>query len=241
MAPELARPKLVDQSWLPEFLSAKGFTRTSPTEFGNGRATLRFDGHTLIAVPADGTKSWRSDLKEASSEAIRTLLDIFLAASSFLSQAELDRRAGRQRVAEDSLRKITESIRDFPETHSGQQLRRFLWSLFNGHHVLNLWKLKDVLDSQHNQAVTEVLTAWMQGHVPESSLRSALTDSGEMARWDSVRLNTPESCRLEDAREAVNDLLRSTAPGNPHTRLARSNSLLQEVADHLRQAEKSGR
>ena len=238
MAAELALPKLVDQSWLAEFLAAKGFTRTSPTSFGNGRATLQFDGHTLVAVPGDGSKSWRSDLKAASSEAIRALFDAFLAAPAFLSQAELDLRAGKQRVAGESLRTITESIRDFPNTHSGQELRRFLWSLFNGHHVLNLWKLKQVLDSRHNQAVTEALTAWMQGHVPESSLRSALTDSGEMDRWDSAHLNTHEKRRLEDARTAVNELVRSTRPGNPHTHLARADSLLQEVADSLRQAEK---
>lgn len=240
MAPELARPKLVAQPWLSEFLSTKGFTRTSPTSFGNGRATLEFDGHNLVAIPGDGTKSWRSDLKEASGEAIRALLDTFLTAPSFLSQAELDRRAGRQYVAEQSLQTITETIRDFPETHSGQQLRRFLWSLYNGYHVLNLWKLKDVLDSHNNKAVTEVLTGWMQGHVPESSLRRALTDSGEMARWDSTHLTSAENRRLEDARDVVNDLLRSTLPGNPQTNLAKADGLLREVLDHLRQAEKSG-
>src|SRR5471030_242622 len=108
MATELAPPKLVDQSWLSEFLSAKGFARTSPTSFGNGRATLQFDGHSLVAVPGDGSKSWRSDLKAASSDAIRGLLDAFLAAPAFLSQGELDQRACKQRIAGESLRTITE-------------------------------------------------------------------------------------------------------------------------------------
>jgi len=241
MAPELARLKLAEQPWLLEFLSAKGFTRTSNTRFGNGRATLEFDGHNLVAIPGDGTKSWRSDLKDSSGEAIRALLDTFLNAPSFLSQTELDRRAGRQLIADRSLRTITENIRDFPETHSGQQLRRFLWSLYNGYHVLNLWKLKDVLDSQNNKAVTEVLTAWMQGHVPESSLRRALTDSGEMARWDSVHLTSADKDRLEAARDVVNDLLRSTLPGNPQTHLAKAEGLLREVVDHLRKADESGK
>ncbi len=80
----------------------------------------------------------------------------------------------------------------------------------------------------------------MQGHVPESSLRRALTDSGEMARWDSVHLTSAEKGRLEAAHDAVNDLLRSTRPGNPHTHLAKANGLLQEAVDHLRQSEKAG-
>ena len=40
--------------------------------------------------------------------------------------------------------------------------------------------MKDVLDSEQNAQVTEVFTAWMQGFVPEASIRSALLDSGEM-------------------------------------------------------------
>ena len=241
MAPELSRPKLVDQPWLSEFLTGQGFNRTSPTSFGNGRATLEFDGSTLIAIPGDGTKVWRSDLKDVPGEAIRAMLDTFLNAPSFLPQAELDRRAGRQHAAKQSLQTITENIRDFPETHSGQQLRRFLWSLYNGYHVVNLWKLKGVLDGQNNRAVTEVLSAWMEGQVPESSLRRALTDSGEMARWDSVQLTAPEQRRVEEAREAVNNVLRSTPPGNPQTHLTKADGLLEEVLDHLRQAEESGK
>ncbi len=241
MAPDFSRPKLVDQPWLSEFLTGKGFNRTSPTSFGNGRATLEFDGSTLVAIPGDGTKAWRSDLKEVPGEAIRAMLDTFLNAPSFLPQAELDRRAGRQHAAEQSLQTITGNIRDFPETHSGQQLRRFLWSLYNGYHVVNLWKLKSVLDGQNNRAVTEVLSAWMEGQVPESSFRRALTDSGEMARWDSVRLTAPEQRRIEEAREAVNNVLRSTPPGNPQTHLAKADGLLEEVLDHLRQAEESGK
>ena len=97
-----------------------------------------------------------------------------------------------------------------------------------------------ILDGQNNRAVTEVLSAWMEGQVPESSLRRALTDSGEMARWDSVHLTAPEQRRVEEAQEAVNNVLRSTPPGNPQTHLAKADGLLREVLDHLRQAEESG-
>lgn len=60
----------------------------------------------------------------------------------------MDQRAARERALGQSLANIAASILEGPETHSGQQLRRFLWSLFNGHHVLNLWTLKGVLDSE---------------------------------------------------------------------------------------------
>ncbi len=107
------------------------------------------------------------------------------------------------------------------------------------HTLLNLWKLKDVLDSKHNHAVTEVLTTWMQGHVPESSLRRALTESGEMDRWDTVRLQAPEQRRLADATDAVTELLNSTPPGNPMAHLARADGLLRQVADLFREARKA--
>lgn len=143
--------------------ATSGFERTAPASFTNGRATVRLDGNALIAVPGDGTKAWRTDLKDAQPETICYLLTNVLAASSFLSQAELDLRASRQRTAEEALQNLAASIRDNPDTHSGQHLRRFVWSIFNGNHALNLWRMKDVLDVQQNAQVTEVFTAWMQG------------------------------------------------------------------------------
>lgn len=53
-----------------------------------------------------------------------------LAASSFFSQAELDRL-----VADKSLAIITNCILAHPETHSGIHLRRFVLALYNGHHA----------------------------------------------------------------------------------------------------------
>ena len=236
MAPEIARAPLTEQPWLKEFLEARGFERTAPASFTNGRATVRLDGNALIAVPGDGTQAWRTELKDAQPETICYLLTTVLAAPSFLSQAELDLRATRQRKAEEALQNLATSVRENPDTHSGQHLRRFVWSIFNGNHALNLWRLKDVLDAQQNAQVTEVFTAWMQGFVPEATIRSALFDSGEMDRWDSVRLRAPEQKRLVEAFDAVTDLLNSTPPGAPVPQLTRANGLLRQVMDLLRQA-----
>jgi hypothetical protein len=161
-------------------------------------------------------------------------LQLALAAPSYFSQAELDLRATRQRKAEEALQNLATSIRDNPDTHCGQHLRRLVWSIFNGNHAINLWRMKVVLDPQQNAQVTEVFTAWMQGFVPEASIRSALFESGEMDRWDTVRLRAPEQKRLIEAFDAVTDLLNSTPPGEPVPHPTRANGLLRQVMDQLR-------
>lgn len=45
--------------------------------------------------------------------------------------------------------------------------------------LLNLWQLKNVLDSQNNAAVVEAFVAWMEGFVSEGTLREALIAAGE--------------------------------------------------------------
>ncbi len=208
---------------------SRGFERTAPTSFTNGRATVRLDGSVLLAIPGDGTKAWRTELKDAQAETICYLLTTVLAAPSFLSQTELDLRVSHQRTAEEALQNLAASIRDTPDSHSGQHLRRFVWSIFNGNHAINPWRMKDVLDPQQNAQVTEVFTAWMQGFVPEATIRSALLDSGEMDRWDTVRLRAPEQKRLVEAFDAVTDILNTTPPGPPVPHLTRANGLLRQA------------
>jgi len=235
MAPNIASQSLADQPWFSDFLKARGFERVTPNSFSNGRAMVRLEGTTLYTLPGEG-KPWKSELKDASPDAIRQLLSAVLAAPSFLSQAELDSRMVRQQAAETALLEIAAAIREHPDTHSGLRLRQFVWSLFNGHHAVNLWRMKDVLDSRHNALVREVFSAWMEGFVPEQTLRRTLTESGEMDRWDAIRLGAPELQRLAVAMDAVTDLLNSTPPGNAASRLAPANEQLHQAADLLRQA-----
>lgn len=238
MATHLARPSLADQPWLRDFLDAKGFRRTAPATFDNGRATLRFTGTDLLATPAGGGKPRRSELRNASPEGIRAVLEAFLSIPSFKSAAEIQRREDRRQAAQAALAVLTDAIAQHSDTHSGVHLRRFLWSLYNGHHALNLWRLKDVLDSRHNAAVVEVFTAWMQGHVTEDALRHALTSSGEMDRWDTVTLGPKDRERLDDALSAVTDLLITVPPGHPSVELTRAHGLLDQVVDCLETARK---
>ena len=223
------RATLADHPAIRECLESHGFRGTSANRFSNGRAAVRFEGSNLVAEPGDGSRTWRSDLGAAPPEAVVELLNVVLSMTPFLSQTELDRRAERTYVARIALDRIVEVLREGPETHSGRELRRFLWSLFNGHHVLNLWRLRDELDPQRNAWVTEVFTAWMHGDVEDDSLRRALEDSGEMERWDAVRLRTAERGRLDGALHALDEILRSTAPGPAHAALTRARGLLRQV------------
>jgi hypothetical protein len=238
MTADLARTPITEHPWFRELLHHHGFERTAPGSFSNGRAKLRIEGSVLYAIPGDGSKAWRTELNGTAPEAARPLLTVVLAAPSFLSPAALDQRAQRQRTAGEALQKIATSIREHPDTHSGQHLRRFVWSIWNGHHALNLWRMNDVLDSQHNSWVTEVFTAWMQGFVSETAIRTALFDSGEMDRWDTVRLRAPEQRRVAEALDAVTDLINATPPGAPSRELTRANGLLRQVLDLLQDAKK---
>lgn len=209
-----AQTLLVDHPMVREALERHGFQKINASAFSNGRATIRFEGTMMIAEPGDGSRTWRSNVASAPPEAVVGLLDTILPIPSFLSQAELDRRVERAHTAKMALDRIVDVIRENPERPGGRGLRRFLWSLFNGHHVLNLWRLREELDPQRGAWVTEVFAAWVEGLVPDDFLRRALTDSGEMARWDAHRLGTPESPDLGEILEVMDRFLRTAPPGD---------------------------
>lgn len=227
--PQLQTDGLAQQPWLRDFLESLGFEPNGSDSFSNGRSTVRIDGTTLHAIPGNGTNVWRSELREARPDTIRQLLTIVLAGPSFLSQAELDRRATQRVAALQALDQVADTIRESPESEGGRHLRRFLWSLFNQHHVVNLRNLKDGLDPHHQRAVSELFSGWIDGLVSDDALRRALVHSGEMDRWDSLRLSAPEHRRLTDAMDSVADLLRSMAPSSLSVKGARAEELLREA------------
>ncbi|MGE3310919.1 MAG: hypothetical protein AB7O66_13195 [Limisphaerales bacterium] len=180
MTPALSQPNLADHALIRECLKAHGFEPIGRSRFSNGRATVDFEGTRLVAVPGDGSRNWRSEVGAVPAEAIVALLNGFLATPPFLSQQEIDHRLARTHAAKIALDRIVEVIREAPDAAPSRELRRFLWSLFNGHHLINLWRLRHTLDHQQSGLATEVFTAWMNGHVPDELLRHALTDRGEM-------------------------------------------------------------
>ena len=182
MAPELAHPTQADHALIRECLAAHGFQPTGRSQFSNGRAKVHFEGTRLVAIPGTGSRIWRSEVGSVPPEAVVALLNGFLTTPPFLSQQEIDRRLARTHAAKIALDRIVELIREVPDAVPSRELRRFLWSLFNGHHLLNLWRLRHTLDCQKSGWVTGLFTAWISGHVSDELLRRALTDCGEMVR-----------------------------------------------------------
>ena len=133
---------------------------------------------------------------------------------------------------EQALTKIALCIRDCPDTGGGVQLRRFLWSLYNQHHLVNLWTLVSRLDSERSALANEVLTAALVGNLKEDDIKRALVAAGEMARWDETQPTGETQRRLEEAESIVASLVRALPPSQAHTDLV---LLHRRIADVRRQ------
>ena len=129
---------------------------------------------------------------------------------------------------EQALTKIALCIRDCPDTGGGVQLRRFLWSLYNQHHLLNLWTFVSRLDSERSSLASEVLSAALVGNLKEDNIKRALLLAGEMTRWEETQPGGEAQQRLEEAESMVQSLVRSLPPSRAHTELV---SLLRGFAE----------
>jgi hypothetical protein len=99
-----------------------------------------------------------------------------------VSQEELDA----------ALSTLTEFLRTNWTTGGGRRLRHFVWSLWNGWHLVNLFDFSHGLDGPLTDAVIILFRAAMVGALKEDHLRCLLTESGEMRRWEEARRETPE-------------------------------------------------
>jgi hypothetical protein len=133
---------------------------------------------------------------------------------------------------EEALTKIAHCIRDCPDTGGGVQLRRFLWSLYNQHHLVNLWTLVSRLDSERSVLANEVLAAALVGNLKEDDIKRALLAAGEMTRWDQMQPSSEAIRCLEEAESLVEGLVRSLPPSRSHADLV---SLLRRFGDVKRE------
>lgn len=92
-----------------------------------------------------------------------------------------------------ALNAITDYLSTGWSTGGGRRLRQFVWSLWNGHHLINLFDLSSGLDSRLSESVIVVFRAAMVGALKEDSMRSLLKNSGEFTRWEAARAATPEA------------------------------------------------
>jgi hypothetical protein len=219
--------------WIPQWLAERGFHSTGPGTFSNGRAQFQILGNQLTALPGNGTVAWRGDVTEADTATLRFVLQTLIDSPSFQSQTQITRQAARREQAAAALHLVTTTITEDPDSHASVHLRRFLWSLYNGHHAMSLWRLRDNLDARHQGAVTLLFAAWMQGDLPDDTLRQALTDSGEMDRWDELRITSAQKELLGTATNTVTQLLATLPPSGLYPDITRANALLRQVVDCL--------
>jgi hypothetical protein len=102
----------------------------------------------------------------------------------------------RESVSQEKLNEALETIADYLKTGwstgGGRRLRQFVWSLWNGFHLINLYDLSSGLDGRLTDAVIVVFHAAMVDALNEEQKRRVLKESGEFARWEQARAETPE-------------------------------------------------
>ena len=135
----------------------------------------------------------------------------------------------RIRETGDSIDRLGEFIKDSPDTSGGVQLRRFLWSLYNMHHMVNLWNLVSRLSGEPAECVTDVLQSALNGELTEREIKQALLASGEMERWDQSFVDDQTCERLDEAQRALEGAIRDLPPSYEHTELVRLSRKLEEL------------
>lgn len=227
---------LVQQTWLVAFLNEKGFERHSETTFSNGNATLTFERDRFTAHPKDSNRVWSTNLEDADPATIKLLLQQILRMRPFLSDSEIEKDRLETERGRQALIGIANTICQGPDTHSGVQLRRFLWSLYNGHHLVNLWRMISVLDAQRSAWVCEVFAGAVRGLLQEDDIKAALTNSGEMRRWDETRPSGEQLDSISEAERAIHSVLRTLAPCRSHVEFKHAYDALSEAQNAIHRA-----
>ena len=103
-----------------------------------------------------------------------------------LENSLTEQRNRRESIAGEELQGALDVITDYLQsgwsTGGGRRLRQFVWSLWNGHHLINLCDLSSGLDSRLSDAVIVTFRAAMLGSLKEDAMRTLLKNSGEFAR-----------------------------------------------------------
>ena len=102
------------------------------------------------------------------------------------------RDAISQEKLDEALKTVTDYLKIGWTTGGGRRLRQFNWSLWNGYHLLNLYDLSSGLDGHHTEAAIVIFHAAMVGALDEKQKRRMMKESGELARWERARAETPE-------------------------------------------------
>lgn len=106
-----------------------------------------------------------------------------------LERSVTETKQRRESVPPEELDGALETITDYLKTGwstgGGRRLRQFVWSLWNGHHLINLFDLSSGLDNRLTDAAIIVFRAAMLDALGEQQKRGVLEKSGEFARWEA--------------------------------------------------------
>jgi len=219
---------LASQAWFIQLLAGKGFTKSSGNTFTNGKATIRVDGSQVTANPGGGKAGYKADFHQADQETVAFMVEQILNLRPFLTDEALAQERRQKERVDQALAGIALTIRDGPDTAGGVQLRRFLWSLYNMHHFVNLWRLTAELDQQRAAWVAEVVHGALAGLVKDADLKRTLQTAGEMDRWDKEQPAGEVMTQLQEAASIVTRLVRQVPPSRAHTVLV---SLLTHITE----------
>ena len=102
----------------------------------------------------------------------------------------------KESASPEKLNEALETISDYLKTGwstgGGRRLRQFVWSLWNGFHLINLFDLSTGLDGRLTDAVIVVFNAAMVDALSEDQKRRVLKESGEFVRWERACAGTLE-------------------------------------------------
>jgi hypothetical protein len=140
---------------------------------------------------------------------------------------------------QQAITEIALLIRDPPDTSGGIQLRRFLWSLYNMHHLVNLWDLASRVGGELAESVSEIIRAALAGELRESDVKQGLVLAGEMERWDAVATSGDVLECVDDFERALISAVRRIPPSQEHTELVQALGELARLRSDVRAAHKT--
>lgn len=134
-------------------------------------------------------------------------------------------------IHEHAITRIANMITDSPDTSGGVQLRKFLWSLYNMHHVVNLWALASRLPDDLADTISEVVRAALAGELTETDVKRGLLISGELARWENTAPENEAKLLMEEACQGLTSALTKIPPCYEHTEIYKLLRRLEELKE----------
>ncbi len=231
----ITQKSLATETWFIEMLAGKGFAKSSENTFTNGKAQIRVDGTQFIADPGAESTTYKADFRNANRQTVTIMVDQMLKMHAFRSDDDLTQERAEKKSADQALAGIALTIKEGPETGGGMQLRKFLWSLYNMHHVVNLWRLTADLDNERAGWVAEIFAGALNGLIKEKDVKRALEAAGEMKRWDMEQPSDNVLAELQDAENIIVGLMRKAPPSRTHTVLVSLQRRIAEAKQELRE------